>query len=265
MWNWFYNPSALPRAYNKWIASAASVDRRLVIALQRVRDGIMRYGEDTGHASLLQEMCEEYRWPMQWGDPAVSVPFPCEMVHMGAGPSCELHALSRFRRAWLWSMRTYLPLQMAVLLLRLRSFRTLRRDVVRAFLSASRSSAFLGSFITLFYYGVCLSRTRIGPHIVGKDVRAREKIDGGMCIGTGCFLCGWSVLLEPSSRRRELALFVAPRAVATMLPRKYDADKQWRETLVFAASTAVVFTCVMENKRRVRGVLGGLLRTVLAP
>ncbi|KAG6360530.1 hypothetical protein INS49_011592 [Diaporthe citri] len=228
MWNWFYNPSALPRAYNKWIASAASVDRRLVVALQRVRDGIMRYGEDTGHAPLLQEMCEEYRWPMQWGDPAVSVPFPCEMVHMGVGPSCELHALSRFRRAWLWSMRTYLPLQMAVLLLRFRSFKTLRRDVVRAFLSASRSSAFLGSFITLFYYGVCLSRTRVGPHIVGKDAKARQKID------------------------------------ATMLPRKYDADKQWRETVVFAASTAVVFTCVMENKRRVRGVLGGLLRTVLA-
>lgn len=264
MWNWFYNPAALPRAYNKWIASAASVDRRLVVALQRVRDGVLRYGEDTGHAPLLQEMCEEYHWPMSWGDPAVSVPFPCEMVHMGNGPSCELHAVSRFRRAWLWSMRTYLPLQMAVLLLRLRSFRTLRRDFVRAFLSASRSSAFLGSFITLFYYGVCLCRTRLGPHILGTDVKARQKIDSGTCIGVGCFLCGWSVLLEPSSRRRELALFVAPRAVATMLPRKYDAEKQWRETLVFAASTAVVFTCVMENKRRVRGVLGGVLRTVLA-
>ena len=50
----------------------------------------------------------------------------------------------------------------------------------------------------------------------------------------------------------------------TMLPRKYDADKQWRETLVFATSTAVVFTCVMENKTRVRGIVGGLLRTMLA-
>ncbi|KAJ0125366.1 hypothetical protein J7T55_006712 [Diaporthe amygdali] len=264
MWNWFYNPATLPRAYNKWIASAASVDQRLIVALQRVRDGVMRYGEDTGHAALLQDMCEEYRWPLQWGDPATSVPFPCEMVHMGVGPSCELHALSRFGRAWLWSMRTYLPLQLAVLLLRLRSLKTLKRDLVRAFLSASRSSAFLGTFITLFYYSICLARTRVGPHILGVDVKARQKIDGGICVGTGCFLCGWSVLLEPFSRRRELALFVAPRAVATMLPRKYDADKQWRETLVFSASTAVVFTCVMENKRRVRGVLGGLLRTVLA-
>ncbi|KAI3391540.1 hypothetical protein diail_7160 [Diaporthe ilicicola] len=264
MWNWFYKPATLPRAYNKWISSAASVDKRLIVALQRMKDGVIRYGVDTGQAPLLQDMCEEYHWPATWGDPAVSVPFPCEIVHMGVGPSCELHALSRFRRAWLWSMRTYLPLQLAMLLLRLRTFKSLRRDSVRAFLSASRSSAFLGTFITLFYYGVCLARTRVGPQVLGADAKARQTIDGGICVGTGCFLCGWSVLLEPPSRRRELALFVAPRAVATMLPRKYDAEKQWRETLLFAASTAVVFACVMENKRRVRGVLGGLLRAVLA-
>lgn len=60
-----------------------------------------------------------------------------------------------------------------------------------------------------------------------------------------------------------MALFVAPRALATLLPRRYALDKQWRETVVFAASWAVVLTCVMENKRRVRGVLGGVLSTVL--
>lgn len=30
---------------------------------------------------------------------------------------------------------------------------------------AARSSAFLASFISLFYYGVCLARTRLGPRI----------------------------------------------------------------------------------------------------
>ncbi|OAA55933.1 integral membrane protein [Niveomyces insectorum RCEF 264] len=34
---------------------------------------------------------------------------------------------------------------------------------------------------------------------------------------------------------------------------------------VFAASTAIVFTAVQENPKRVRGVLGGILRSVLAP
>lgn len=263
MWSWVYSPSSLPRAYNKWIASAASIDQRLIVALQRLRDNTIRYGEE-GQARLLQGMCEDYNWPVEWGDPAASIPFPCDMVHMGVGKSCELHALTRLGRAWLWSMKTYLPLQLVVLLARARKSTSLRRDFIRALFSASRSSAFLGTFITLFYYGVCLARTRLGPHVLGPHVGARQKIDGGICVGTGCFMSGWSILLEPSSRRKELALFVAPRAVATVLPRRYDADKQWRETLVFAASTAVVFTCALENKRRVRGILGGVLRMVLA-
>lgn len=267
MWNWFYSPHSLPRTYNKWIASAASVDSRLITALQRCRDNVIRYGEDTGQAPLLQSMCTEYSWPISWGDPAVSVPFPCELVHMGCGPSCEIHALSRFRRAWLWSIRTYLPLQLLMFLVRLPTTakrRQIRRDLIRTLLSASRSSAFLGAFITLFYYGVCLARTRVGPHVLGNDIAVRQKIDSGLCVGTGCFLCGWSVLLETAGRRKELALFVAPRALATMLPRRYDAGKFWMERGVFAASTAVVFTCVLENKRRVRGVLGNVLRMVLA-
>lgn len=264
MWNWFYSPNSLPRAYNKWIASAASVDERLVIALQRCRDNILRYGEDTGQAPLLQGMCREYNWPMEWGDPAVSIPFPCEVVHMGCGPSCELHALTRFARAWWWSLKMYLPLQFAMFLLRLKGSKSPGRDLLRTFTSASKSSAFLGTFITLFYYGVCLARTRLGPHILGTATSARQKIDGGICVGTGCFLCGWSALLESASRRKELALFVAPRAVATMLPRRYDANKLWMERVAFAVSTAVVFTCALENKQRVRGILGPVLGVVLA-
>ncbi|KAF0330946.1 hypothetical protein GQ607_001815 [Colletotrichum asianum] len=259
MWAWFYNPSRLPIAYNKWISSAANVDMRLIEALQRLRDGKLIYGKDTGQAELLQGMCAKYKWPMDWGDPAKSVPIPCEMVHMGVGPSCELHALSRFYRSWKWSMAMYLPLSMALLV----RGPINKKSLVRALLSASRSSAFLGTYITLFYYGVCLARTRLGPHIIGKDRDARQTIDAGFCVGTGCCLCGWSVLVETQSRQKDMALFVAPRAMATLLPRRYGMDKQWRETVMFAASTAVVFTCILENPKRVRGVLGSVLGLVL--
>jgi len=40
-------------------------------------------------------------------------------------------------------------------------------------------------------------------------------------------------------------------------------EDQWKETLAFAMSTAVVFTCVSEKPERVRGVLGKLLLRVL--
>ncbi|OTB12932.1 hypothetical protein K445DRAFT_76690 [Daldinia sp. EC12] len=258
MWAWFYYPSQLPKAYTKWISSAAAVDSRLIEALRRCHNGELRYGEETGQAPLLQSMCADYKWPPAWGDPVKSIPFPCEIVHMGCGSSCEYHALSRFYRSFKWSIITYLPLNLLARKKNLKGFKT-------ALLSAIRSSSFLAAFITLFYYGVCLARTRLGPHIVGKDIKSRQIIDQGLCVGTGCFLCGWSVLIEKAARRKELALFVAPRAMATLLPRRYSLDKQWRETFVFAFSTAVVFTCVKENRGRVRGMFGKLLGAVLEP
>lgn len=256
MWAWFYEPCRLPRAYTKWISSAAAVDSRLIEALRRCHHGELRYGEETGQAPLLQSMCVDYKLPSEWGDPVKAIPFPCEIVHMGCGSSCEYHALSRFYRSFKWSMITYLPLNLLARGKNIKGFRT-------AFLSAARSSSFLAAFITLFYYGVCLARTRLGPHIVGKDTKSRQTIDGGLCVGSGCFLCGWSILLEKVARRKELALFVAPRAMATLLPRRYPLDKQWRETFVFAFSTAVVFTCIRENPKRVRGMLGKVLSSVL--
>lgn len=258
MWSWFYYPNNLPPSYNKWITSAASVDLRLIEALRRCKFNELRYGEDTGAAPLLGSMCVDHNLPYEWGDPEKAIPFPCEIVHMGCGSSCEYHALSRLVRSWKWSMYTYLPLALAFKLRK-----PTQKNIVFAFLSAARSSAFLGTFIMLFYYGVCLGRTRVGPHIIGKDIPSRQKIDSGVCVGTGCFLCGWSVLIETASRRKDMALFVAPRALATVVPRKYPIEKQWRESMIFSASAAVVMTCVLENPKRVRGVLGGLLNMIM--
>ncbi|KHO02033.1 uncharacterized protein MAM_01034 [Metarhizium album ARSEF 1941] len=254
MWAWFYAPDNLPRAYNKWITSAAHVDIRLIEALRRCRTRELSYGKDTGQASLLGSMCADHDLPHEWGDPCKTIPFPCEIVHMGRGPSCEYHAWRRFWLSWKWSMYTYLPLALALQL------RKPNRNSLRsALFSAARSSAFLGTYIALFYYGVCLTRTRIGPRLLGKDVACWQNIDGGYCVGVGCFLCGWSVLIETANRRKDMALFVAPRALAILLPRQYEIKVQWRETLAFALSTAVVFTCARENPRRVRGMLGGIL------
>lgn len=264
MWNWTYAPEKLPHSYNSWIDNAARLDFRLKLLLQRCHNNTMRYGEDTGQAEMVQPYCVEYGLPEAWAEPARTIPFPCEMVHMGCGPSCEYHALSRFCRSWLWSLKMYLPLQLAVFLPRAISSKNLKRDLLRIFLSSSRSSAFLGTFICLFYYGVCLTRTRVGPHILGTSIAARQKLDGGISIGTACVVSGWSVLIEKPSKRQDLALFVAPRAMATLLPRRYPADKQWIERVMFAASTAVVVTCVQENKTRVRGLLGSVLNMVFS-
>ena len=260
MWAWIYTPDRLPHSYNKWIRSAAAVDQRLLIALRHCHSGELQYGLETGQAPILQGMCRDYDWPLRYGDPVTSIPFPCEMVHMGTGKNCEYHACSRFVQSFLWAFSTYLPLNLAL---------TLRRPSMKglqfALKSSARSSAFLGTFIALYFYGVCLARSRIGPIVLGQTSSACQRIDSGICVGSGCALCGWSILLEKEGRRQDIGLFVAPRALATLLPRRYAWEKQWRETMTFAVSTAVVFTCVGERPERVRGVLGKILHRVLAP
>jgi hypothetical protein len=87
MWAWIYSPDRLPRAYNKWIKSAAAVDERLLTALRRTRFGEIQYGIDTGQAYVLQDMCRDYGLPLEYGDPVKSIPYPCEVVHVSQLPS----------------------------------------------------------------------------------------------------------------------------------------------------------------------------------
>ena len=136
---------------------------------------------------------------------------------MGVGPSCERHAASRFVGAFKFAMATNLPLN---LILRARS--PSRQAFAQAITNSLRSSTFLAAFITLFYYSICLSRTRLGPKIFGPEHVTPMMWDSGLDICAGCVMCGVSILIEAERRRQEGAFFVAPRAAATFFPRRYD-------------------------------------------
>ena len=257
MWAWFYTPDRLPRAYNHWIKKAANVDHRLVEVLRRARRAEFVYGKDTGQAPILEGMCREYGWPESWGDPSRTIPIPCEVVHMGTGPSCHWHMLVRFTRAFRFAFAMYLPLQLLIKL-RLRS----RKALWLALRDAARSSAFLGAFISLFYYGVCLSRTLVGPKLFGPKTVTPITWDSGVCVGAGCILSGWSILVEAARRRPELTLFIAPRAGATFVPRTYQWRNFWRERLAFSVSVAILITLTSHRPQRVRGMLGQALHSI---
>lgn len=217
MWAWIYNPARLPPGYNKWITGAAQVDHRLIEILRKARAGEFEYGRDAKKAPILESMCREFDWPLQWGDPSQTIPIPCDVVHSGLGPSCCWHAAVRFSRAFQFALITYLPLQL-VMKMRNPSWTSLLRALREAF----RSSAFLGAFVGLFWSGVCLSRTRLGPKVLSPKIVTPIMWDQGLCIRAGCMLCGWSILIEATKRRQEVAFFVAPKAAATLLPRSYD-------------------------------------------
>lgn len=54
------------------------------------------------------------------------------------------------------------------------------------------------------------------------DPTVLEDLEGPLA----CAACGWSILIETAKRQAEIAFFVAPRAIAGLLPRTYDR-KVW--------------------------------------
>lgn len=217
MWSWIYYPARLPRGYNTWITAVAQVDHRLIKLLRKARAGEFNYGHDADKAPILESMCKDFNWPLRWADPSQTIPIPCDVVHSGLGPSCYWHVAVRFSRAFKFALITYLPLQL-VMKMRNPSRNALWRALVEAF----RSSAFLGAFVGLFWSGVCVSRTQLGPKVFGPRIVTPIMWDRGLCIRVGCILCGWSILIEATKRRQEITFFVAPKATATLLPRDYD-------------------------------------------
>lgn len=268
MHSWFYSPSRLPQTYNRWISAAAALDRRLLLALRHARYGTFVYKKDTGMAPLLGSLAKDLHLPEELGDPAKTVPVPCELVHMGCGKSCEKHAIFQFCRGGLFAAKMYAPLQLLVLA---RKYRSATKSgaklswdaVLRAGIDVTRSSSFLGAFIALFYYGVCLSRTRLGPKLFSSKTVSPQMWDSGLCVLGGSLLCGSSILVERERRRLEILLFVLPRAAATWFPRRYLREDRWKEHLAFTLSTAIVFTTAQEAPQRVRGMLGTVLHGIL--
>ena len=235
------------------------------------RYGTWTYGKDTGMADLLGSMCHDYGLREELGDPARTIPIPCELVHMGCGKSCEKHALIRFVKGWAFAARMYAPIQLLVLIRHVKrnGHRQNRLAVLtgprmgKAIVDTVKSSAFLGAFIAFFYYGVCLSRTRLGPKLFSSKTITPQMWDSGLCVLGGCLLCGMSILVEQSRKRLEILLFVLPRAAATWYPRRYLPEHRWREHIAFALSAAIILTTAQEDPDRVRGVLGNLLKNIM--
>ena len=138
-----------------------------------------------------------------------------QLVHSGWTDNCEKHAVWRFWSSWTKAFVMYFPLNLVV---RLR--RPSLRSLGQALLQSARSSVFLGAFVAIFYYSVCLTRTRLGPRLFPN--LSPMFWDKGLIVKMGCILCGWSVLIESPTRRAEMSAFVAPKALGVFFPRRYS-------------------------------------------
>jgi len=270
MWVWFYKPWLLPPSYDKWIHSLARIDPGLLELLRRARAGEWVYGQVPATKDVLElgpSLCRRLGCDESLGRPDQITAFPCTVAHgrLGNSAHCEMNTLRRWLAAWRQGLMLYLPVHFLPLILF--SFSKLRRApaklVLRALLGTSRSAAFIATFVAAVWSGVCIGRTRVGPRIYP----VQQFWDGGAAMLLGCFMCGFSVLIENKRRRGEMALFVAPRALYAILddvlPVSILANEKLAaltERLVFSVSSAAVVTAAVYEPHHIRGIVRSIAR-----
>lgn len=113
-------------------------------------------------------------------------------------------------------------------------------------------------------------RTRIGHQALGVN---QARLDNTLAPFIGCALCGLSLLAESPRRRGEMALYVVPRALYSVIERvmgPYQRGRWWEsvlgeatETAVFAASATLVLHAMFTDKSMVRSSVSSLLSWLL--
>ncbi|KAF5100957.1 hypothetical protein D0Z00_001088 [Geotrichum galactomycetum] len=275
MFTWFYHPQRMQARYARWITAVADMDTELLEALRAIKQGRLVYGEkplplnqsathpvspDADH--LLGPMCLRYGQEPELGNTGLTVPIPCYLVHATVSHNCEVHAAWRFWRGFKTGfLYIYLPLNLLLSLKKLRAARgsgaNLGRIVADLVRNSATSSAFLGSFIMLNWYCVCLARTRLGPKFFPRATA--QQLEDTWGPGLGSALCGLSVGLESSHRRPELALFVFSKAIDILaLPQKFGSRYPALDTLLFSLALGTL----VQRKDNVKGYFGNLVRSM---
>ncbi|KAF7320338.1 hypothetical protein MKEN_00818600 [Mycena kentingensis (nom. inval.)] len=296
MWCFFYAPERLPKSYVKWINTLAGVDARLLEALRGLRTGEWSYRKGVSHKpDLLTSYARDLGYPVAWGDPAKLPAYggqvandawnqlgiknrrnlggiPCEMVHgqvgssIGLEDSCVANASLRGSRAFLEALAIYVPVQFLPILLTRPLTLLDPRRIAKSLVGAFRSAMFLSTFLSSFWFSVCLTRTLAAAPLLPSVSHDFWDSDMG-CILAGCLVCGSSIWIENGRRRGEMALYVLPRAVRACLPsawvRRQTKSSRLAERLTFILSLASLLTAANHYPHVLRGLSRWGLRFIV--
>ncbi|KAJ6519824.1 hypothetical protein C8R45DRAFT_1048591 [Mycena sanguinolenta] len=296
MWCFFYEPQRLPKTYVKWINTLAGVDPRLLETLRLIRTRQWSYRTGSpSHLGLLRTYALDLGHPATWGDPTSLPAFggseantvwkqlgmtgrrgvgglPCQMVHgevgssLGLEQNCTANAGLRGIKAFLEAVAIYLPVQFAPIILSRPSALLEPRSLLLAILGALRSATFLSTFVTSFWYSVCLSRSVVLARLL--PFVSHDFWDGPFgAVLAGCLVCGSSIWIENGRRRGEMSLYVLPKAVRACLPDRWvrsgNAGVRLAERITFVVSLSALLTAASHHPHTLRGLSRWGLRFII--
>jgi len=227
MYAYIMRPESLPKSFWKFMVETAPIDKNILEAVRRNNRGI----------SIDTEAVSKYiaRATHNHGHvPLTANPLivPCAILHPHT-PWCSSQFLFSFRKAFSQTFPLYLSLTLVPsVVLHFKRFRrsplTLLFDCTT---SATRSTAFMATFVSSYMSLICLHR-----HMFNKDHRSLYAIAGA--------ISSLSVLIERKSRRAELALYAMPRAADTLFfilrDRRWLVDVPYGLETLFALSMGML-------------------------
>ncbi|KAJ3184310.1 hypothetical protein HDU87_005158 [Geranomyces variabilis] len=202
MFCWFFFPQALPRNYVNWINKMGHMDPRVLRVVKYLGHGIMKKNRDDGYGHILGSYAVEIGRTFAEGDPK-NGQISCNIIHADS-PHCGRHLLEVWRDGFGDAMKLYIPVHLLPALIFHRNRFANRKEIGPTIANVARgavqSSAFLATFIVLIWAPICGFRNAL-------------KTDGYIGPGMGSFLAGFSIFVERKSRRREIGLYCAPKAL----------------------------------------------------
>ncbi|CAI5727620.1 unnamed protein product [Peronospora farinosa] len=248
MYAYVMRPKTLPSEYFRFIQQTGPVEMETLELVQQVNRGA-----PVSTATLQKLLNRKPNIPRNFPLPADIV--PCRLVHANAD-SCVMGTMLCFKRAFQKNFPLYLSLFIVpgVVIHFKRFLRSPFRTLARSTLHATRSNCFLASFVSLYLSLVCLHR-----RVVSKDHRFFYYLAG---LGAST-----TILLEPKSRRSELALYVLPRALDSLAmilnDRRICSGFKYGEVALFSASMAVMMYCYEHEKESMSLFLYSIMKRFL--
>ncbi|KAL7995234.1 putative transmembrane protein [Plasmopara halstedii] len=248
MYAYVMRPTTLPLAYFRFIQRASPLK-------QETRDMVQLMNRSSSMSPAISQrlMDRNVELSKNYLFPADIV--PCKHLHASA-ESCVVGALLCFKNAFQKTFPLYMSLfTVPGVVIHFKSFlQTPLRTLARSTFNATRSSCFLASFVTLYLSIMCVHR-----RIVSKDHRFVYYLAG---LGAST-----TILLEPKSRRSELALYVLPRALDSLAMILNDhgvcVGFKFGEVALFSFSMSVLMYCYEHEKESMSPFLYSTMKRFL--
>jgi len=241
MYAYVMRPDTLPPAYLKFIVDTGPIvkpvldacrmnNRGQPIDLDALQTAVTKLSPGKDVRAILGDLAK--RVYGAGASPALPPIVPCSILH--AGQDVCHHQWSK---TFVDAAKRSLPLYTAVTfvpMLILRFWAVVRHPIdslLRGTFSVARSTTFLSSFVTIYMFTCCMHRRAFA-----RDHRAVYWVAG--------FVSAWTILMEQKSRRSELALYVLPRALDSLLQALHDRRLLSRipygEKLLFCAGMSAL-------------------------